>query len=487
MLKAVTTTSLATTCLALAVAGLLTGCPDRSISEVNPEQGRVEYKDIPVTVNRDIDILFLIDDSPSMADKQRNLADNFPQFINVLNTIQGGLPNVHIGIATSDMGSLATGGQGPNIGTAGVNGGCVGNGKGGKLQVKGGASVNGVFISDTLDTTTNTRVTNYQGALATTFATMATGVGVGGCGFEQHLEAIKAALDNNATNAGFIRDKAFLAIIIIADEDDCSMADPQLIQSSVNTFGPFESFRCTRYGVTCDVGGTTPDEMNQIGPKSMCHSNESGTELTKVQRYIDFLQGFKASPTDVIVALIGGPATPVATESRSPGMGAAAVPALAHSCSYVDATGATEVADSSVRQTQFINAFPNRSTFQAICNNDLSDGLVLIAQLLKSVIGSPCIDGELAVPYDCSVSDVTDPGKPTQHETVLPECIDQAVNDNSNNGQACWAIVADTTSCPTGTNLSLRVKRSGMPAPDNDHVIANCVTIATNGTGSGSN
>ena len=74
MLKALTATS----CLGLAVASLLTGCPDRSISEVNPEQGRVEYKDIPVTVNRDIDILFLIDDSPSMADKQRNLAANFP-------------------------------------------------------------------------------------------------------------------------------------------------------------------------------------------------------------------------------------------------------------------------------------------------------------------------------------------------------------------------------------------------------------------------
>ena len=483
MLKALTATS----CLGLAVASLLTGCPDRSISEVNPEQGRVEYKDIPVTVNRDIDILFLIDDSPSMADKQRNLAANFPQFINVLNTIQGGLPNVHIGIATSDMGSLATGGQGPNVGTAGTQGGCVGTGKAGKLQVKGGASVNGVFISDTLDGTTQQRVTNYQGALATTFATMATGVGVNGCGFEQHLEGIKAALDNNATNAGFIRDKAFLAIIIIADEDDCSLADPQLLQSATTTFGPLESFRCTQYGVTCDVGGATPAEMGQVGPKSMCHSNESGTELTKVQRYIDFLKGFKAEPTDVIVALIGGPATPVATELRAPQSGAAAVPALAHSCSYVDATNATEVADSSVRQTQFINAFPNRSTFQAICNNDLSDGLVLIAQLLKSVIGSPCIDGELAVPFDCSVSDVTDPGKPTQHETVLPECTDTGNNDTSNNGQACWAIVADTTSCPTGTNLSLKVKRSGMAAPANDHVIANCVTVATNGMGSGSN
>ena len=74
--------------LGLAAVGisLLAGCPDRTISEVNPQQGRVEFKDIPITVNRNIDILFVIDDSPSMADKQANLATNFPNFINVLNT-----------------------------------------------------------------------------------------------------------------------------------------------------------------------------------------------------------------------------------------------------------------------------------------------------------------------------------------------------------------------------------------------------------------
>ena len=82
----------------------LAGCPDRTISEVNPSQGRVEYKDIPVNLNRNIDILFVIDDSGSMADKQNNLAANFPNFIDVLNTIQGGLPDVHIGVVSSDMG-----------------------------------------------------------------------------------------------------------------------------------------------------------------------------------------------------------------------------------------------------------------------------------------------------------------------------------------------------------------------------------------------
>ena len=75
-------------------AGLLAGCPDRSIDEVTPQQGRVEAKDIPVNINRDLDLLFVIDDSPSMADKQANLADNFPRFIDVLrsgNAQSGGI------------------------------------------------------------------------------------------------------------------------------------------------------------------------------------------------------------------------------------------------------------------------------------------------------------------------------------------------------------------------------------------------------------
>ena len=113
MRNAVTLSSL----LGLTVVGLLAGCPDRSISQPDINQGRVEYKDIPIKVNRDIDILFVIDDSPSMSDKQTNLKNNFPGFINVLNTIEGGLPNVHLGVVTSDLGTKGAedSGAGPSI------------------------------------------------------------------------------------------------------------------------------------------------------------------------------------------------------------------------------------------------------------------------------------------------------------------------------------------------------------------------------------
>jgi hypothetical protein len=213
--------------LGLAAAGLLAGCPDRSISEVDPLQGRVEYKDIPVKINRDVDILFLIDNSPSMADKQQNLADNFPRFIEVLDSIQGGRPNVHIGVVTSDMGSKGALDPAPGPPVGKLNDGrCADLGDAGIMKLSGAAVSGGLFISDILQMDGVTRTQNYSGgsdALKTVFAQMAK-VGDGGCGFEQHLEAMKQALEPvTAANRGFLRDGAYLAVIFIADEDDCSM------------------------------------------------------------------------------------------------------------------------------------------------------------------------------------------------------------------------------------------------------------------------
>lgn len=463
--------------LGLSAVGLLTGCPDRTISEVDPLQGRVEYKDIPVTVNRNVDILFVIDDSPSMADKQANLRTNFPNFINVLNTIQGGLPDVHIGVVTTDMGSKGTQDAAPGnpIGQPG-NGGCSGTGDGGNLQTFG-APVTSAFISD-IKQTDGSRTTNYTGTLSDVFGMMATGAGAGGCGFEQPLEAMKKALNNNPQNAGFLRPDAYLAVIFIADEDDCSFSKASMLGPESAALGPLQSFRCTRFGVTCDVGGTTADAMNQVGTKSQCHPNESSQYMEKVSTYVDFLKQVKTDPTKIIVAGILGTTEPFQVELRSPPGGGTAQQALAHSCNYTGAMG-PEVADPPTRIKFLLDQFPNRSTFTTICKADLTDGLVLIAQLLKSVIGDPCIEGKLSdvdpntpgPQYDCSVSDVTNQGKANQTETIIPQCDANASN------KPCWRIDTDVMNCPNSDNFVLKIERVESPPPET-HVIAYCVTDA---------
>ena len=60
------------------------GCPDRTIAAVSVDQTKVEEKDFPATLRRDVDILFLIDDSGSMKEEQDSLKANFHRFISVL-------------------------------------------------------------------------------------------------------------------------------------------------------------------------------------------------------------------------------------------------------------------------------------------------------------------------------------------------------------------------------------------------------------------
>ena len=139
--------------------------------------------------------------------KQNNLATNFPNFINVLSTIPGGLPDVHLGVATSDLGTKGADGMAATSIGGSAAGACNSNGgKNGNLQLgQATCMVTGTFISDIAAVAT--RTTNYTGNLATVFGAMAK-VGAAGCGFEQHLEAAKRALNNNPANQGFLRTAA---------------------------------------------------------------------------------------------------------------------------------------------------------------------------------------------------------------------------------------------------------------------------------------
>jgi hypothetical protein len=350
-----------------------------------------------------------------------------------------------------------------------------------------GAPVRGPFISDILQTD-GTRTQNYDGdssALSTVFETMAK-VGAKGCGFEQHLEAMKKALQpSTATNKGFLRESAYLAVVFIADEDDCSLEHSSLLTSDTSQLGPQQSFRCTRFGITCDDNGQTPTAMNVIGSKGKCHPNDASAYLTKVGDYVTFLKNLKPGDDGkVIVAGIMGPTEPFATELRPPDKNSGPIPALAHSCSYIGGDGKPEVADPPIRLKFFLDQFPNRSTFAPICQRDLSGGLQQIGDLLKAVIGDPCIEGKLAdvdpttdgAQYDCSVSSVNNVGKANQVEDIIPHCNPE---DGSGTSDPCWHLVPNQTKCPNSDHLMLTIEHNDKLLLDT-HVRANCVTQVTN-------
>lgn len=322
-------------------------------------------------------------------------------------------------------------------------GSCVGTGKDGALQTNG-AAVTDAFISD-LDNG-GTRTTNYTGTLADVFSTMAS-VGAGGCGFEQPLAAIKRSFEQPA-NAGFLRPAARLAVILLTDEDDCSIAHTALLGPDTATLGPLQSFRCTRFGVTCDSGGTTPDEMDVVGVKSGCHSNEASPYMTDIGRYATFLESLKADPHDVMFGAIAGTTTPFAVELRAPPGGGTPFTALAHSCSYQGQTG-MEVADPPARLEHLARSM-RRGSLDSVCG-DLSDALAALGHRMNALVGQPCLLEDIALPMTCKAFDEVGANR-----TELPACSATVTTD-------CFRVTQDAAACPFGQHLKLEVVRGSTP------------------------
>ena len=425
---------------------------------------------LPATPNPNLDLLFLIDNSPSMTDKQASLVANFPRMIDTIAMLPGGLPNLHIGVATSDMGTMGSHDAMPAPMVGSGPGMCEGLGNDGELQANSPALATGAkYIVDVSDGSGG-RTTNYTGQLRDVFAQIAT-VGATGCGFEQHLAGIRRALMNPA-NAGFIRDEANLAVIILADEDDCSMshATPLLAPPSA-AMGPLDSFRCTHFGVTCDQGGTTPDEMLMVGAKSSCHASTTSPFLEDVAPFIDFLSNFKGDPLRVMVGAIVGAPSPLAIDLAPPPSGGSPVPHLALACTFTGMNG-EEVAQPAVRIGQVVDAFPGRSALTTVCSDDLTLSLTSIGYSARQLIGDPCIDATLQDTSDapgiqplCVVSDDSSAGAVT-----VPAC-------SGASGADCWRVIEDATLCGRSSqHLRLQIDRTA-PPPAGMYTRMRCATM----------
>ena len=447
------------------LALLLAGCPDRTISAVIPEQRSVEVKDIPAVPRRKIDILFQIDSSGSMKDEQESLRLNFPRFVEVLESIQGGLPDIHIGVITPDMGASATDGTM----FSGI-GGCGGRGKDGALRQLPGDTIR--FLADEIDGAGN-RVLNYPGTLAEAFSSLAA-VGLDGCGVEQHLEATRRALDDHPLNTGFVREDAYLAVIVIADEDDCSLAKSTLFDGlPSDSFGERVNFRCIKESVACDSPATPFEDAP--GVRRDCRPRDDSPNVTPIARYVDFLKAQKRDSRDVLVAAIVGPPDPFRINQT------AGVTSLASSCP----DGSLGVAIPAVRTSNFLAQFPGRNTLATICDADLSGALTDIAAEIKKLPDDRCFANDLAdadpdtdgVQYECSVTEyLRVPGGSDEELSVIPAC--------GGGVTPCWRVEEDPIECfytKADPHLKLVVDRAG-PAPGSDIFMkAHCVTTDSSG------
>lgn len=442
----------------LALVAPLTGCPDREIASVVPALEGSEAKTILGT-NRELDLLFVIDNSGSMKEEQESLVKNFTNFINVLRVLPGGLPDLHIGVVTSDVGQNNAGKNIP---------GCDGFGEAGNMRTGGVLFSNGArYLSDVRDPNNSAlRIKNYaqdttvNGDLAAAFAKMAT-VGTTGCGFEQHLASMEKALVNNSMNAGFLRKDALLAVIIIADEDDCSAKNDSFF-GNASGLGDLDNFRCTAEGVVCG-----PDDNGSIRRPGMytdCRPRENSPHMRSIADVTTAIRKLKPFPDEqIIVAAIIGPENPFGIRAKDSAGHLEVAPACTYqkpNCTVTGTETCKQNAAPSVRLNAFVDKF-QQSYQTTICKDDLSDAITELAARLIITLQAHCFASALVAPPVCNVTDIQNYLTTNELPDTVPEC------NSAKSNLPCWHIEANSPNCdPTiFTGQEIIIERSdALPA-----------------------
>jgi hypothetical protein len=448
---------------------------------------------ITASVSRDLDVVFVIDNSSNMAKAQANLVANFPAFVETMQAFPGGMPNLHLAVVSSDMGA--------GTGTSG----CAGNGNAGIFRW-GAPTTTCAATTDGAKFLSNINGSaNYTGDLSSVFSCLAA-LGEDGCGYEQTLLSVTHALgadnfDSDGTpqappeNQGFLRDGADLAIIVLTNEDDCSTpqgAANDLFPragdgSSVSTaLGPPIGYRCNAFGHLCGTPPAAPPIMSPLGTSDPgdettvvklenCVSAEDSGRLIPVAAFAQALKSLKPDPANqILVAAISGlyPDTSrnapySVTWKRAPaGQPGGPWPEMVHSC--VSAGDQTD-ADPGVRIGEFVKQFGRSGVLQSICDSSFRPAMVRIGDEIGRLMGPPCVTGVFAdrsptqagTQYDCTVTDQVG-----GRNGPIASC------DENGGAHPCWHLDADSdcrvpAGSPAGTEaLRLTVDRDGVPASD---------------------
>jgi hypothetical protein len=455
------------------------------------------------SINHQLDLLFMIDNSSSMDSAQANLKANMKSFMDVLKGLPTGFPDVHIAVVTSDMG------VGPTDAANNLVEKCSAAGDDGAFQAAptGTCTATGLdpgatFITDTggLSPTTNfgaRDITDVFGCI--------TGVGIAGCGFEHQLASVVHALgaDNLVKgkptppqgNAGFLRDDAYLGIVLLTNEDDCSAPPDSPLwtppsTSLGSTYGPTGNFVCNEYGHLCiPPGGGTPVKPSRLAPTNSptdtvtysaaggadnCRSAEGDGLLTPVGAtgFAGQIRALKADPANqILVASIAGPTTEyTVTWKTAPVSDSGPWPVIRHSCgSETDPAG---FADPGVRLAQFVGEFEHGLSYP-FCSTNYAPALTDIAKALGQLLGPKCVTGTIAskpgsTTPDCTVTDVAGAA-----QTVVPPCSAGASTN-------CWTLDPGTGPIMSGGNGCapdehvLDIMRSDGDPPGGTKSVVNC-------------
>jgi hypothetical protein len=395
----------------IVLALMLTGCFERSLEPVDPCTTSHQGASISIGGIDEVDLLFLVDNSSSMAEHQAQLRDQIPRLVSTLVTGHrdaahgGDFPpprSIHVGVVSSTMG------LGPITGVPscpsgfGDDGILFGRSPSPAAGCTSPAPPRGIFEF-------------VQGDSSAQFASdvACTAVlGTGGCGLEFELEPILKALapgpdatggssvqwtapgyqppmfymgtfghgNDPATNGGFLRPNSALVILTLNDEDDGSTDHYEIFGNDPTYTG-------------------WPLNVRPV---------EFADQLFPVQRYVDGLVGLRTNPSLVIYSTITG-----IPNDLSPGPGVPTtrdrldailadprmipMPDPNHNERLVPVcsdTMGTQTAVPGLRMVQVARGLLDRGATVAvhsICENDLTPAIDDVIERLVGVFRSECL------------------------------------------------------------------------------------------------
>jgi hypothetical protein len=450
------------------------GCDDddgnnnNNINNVNNDNN-FTWDYVPTNTSRNIDLLFVIDNSLSMEQEQATVRNSFTNLVQVLENISGGLPNVHIGVTSTDLGTLphnlpsCTTPDGDNgqilkgnnnscanpVGQnyivdveakncdiqrddqdsrACVDHSCVVS----NCQIEGEPS--GLVLYE--DENGCPRCRNYEGEPLEDVFSCTADLGINGCAFEQHLEVLyRAFAENNIENEGFFRENAIVAIFFITDEDDCSTTNGNIFDPEgdiTTTLGPLSSFRCTEFGIKCDeTWNRVPPSGEMTMHNCMARTADDYKSLLyPISRYTTLMTN-NFDPSNILIGAIAGPYDQTLTVQSNRDL----EPRLGFSC-Y--ASGESEIgAVPAVRIKEFVEAFVTSGedmgwAYTSVCNQYYSPALEGLGNKIKDkIVDIQCSPSPLAGCPDPAAANgltpITDLDSMTS-ETCDPNCTVYDIN-----------------------------------------------------------
>jgi hypothetical protein len=445
----------------MTVSNTSTGTPDAGVDAPDTAPPDPNYADIHISVapNRLLDLVVMIDNSPSMAPKVTKMNAQFPKLIAALKDPNDGtLPDLRVAVIDSDLGTGGMYDFGTSCGPKNADGSGV-YGDQGVFQMRTSPTACAFTAGAEFLEVKNNAAVNFTGPadnINTVFACLAGNLGTIGCGEEHQLQAFEFALavrgvGNERQQMDFLRANAYLGLVFLSDEDDCSAA-PQpngfMFGDKPELRGESASLRCATRGHVCsgrnladsppgypttasfETAFTDCQARNDTCP-NVSDGYAEGTDtsgptacspLKNIKHLASEIKALRSDPSQVFVAgIFGWPLDDAAMASAKYKIARVPNPniqdtqhptvydywpvcydpnhmpsaATTDSATGFDATAAGWGATGGLREAAFIDEFgPNGMKF-SICQPDFTNAMSSIGTAMAVKLQNLCLDYKL--------------------------------------------------------------------------------------------